>query len=378
MKLSVPQQIFDLVNKSNNLLIALTQNPSTDAIAGALALKIIFEKKDKKVKVVSQNYSLSPQHSFLPKSQDIHSELTTLRQFIVSLDVSKTKVEELSYDIGDDKLNIFIKPKNGFFKEENLSTSAGQYEYDLIFVIDAPELEALGNIYDNNTEFFYFTPIINIDHKASNDNFGQVNLVDITATSVSEIVFELIKEHDEKLLDEYIATNLLAGIISKTKSFQTPQVTPKSLAIASHLIASGARREEIIRNLYQTKSLSTLRLWGRTLARLQTAASGRIIWSLIKRDDFQKTDASEADLDGVIDELIINTPTAEIIALIYETSNQGVVALISTQKHLDGFKIFSNFNPLGNKDFTKISFPQKTLTEAEKMILEKAEAALRI
>ncbi len=377
MKTPISKQIFDQVAKSKNILIATSQNPSVDAIAASLALKIILEQQNKKVKVVSQDYTLLPQHSFLPKSKDIHSDLSTLKQFVISLDLGQTKVEELSYDIKEDKLNIYIKPKTGFFKNEDLSTSDDNYEYDLIFTIDAPELEALGSIYDSNTEFFYKIPIINIDHKPSNDNYGQINLVDITATSVSEIVFELLKEHDEKMLNEYIATNLLTGIISKTKSFQTPQVTPKSLAIASHLISSGARREEIIRNLYQTKSLPALRLWGRALSRLRSSDRGQVIWSLINKNDFQCAEANEDDLDGVIDELIVNTPTAEIIVIIYETKDS-VTALISTQKHLDGYKIFANFNPVGSKDFTKITLENKTLTEAEQIIIAKAQESLKI
>ena len=168
----------------------------------------------------------------------------------------------------------------------------------------------------DNADFFYHTPIINIDHNPANDYFGQINLVDITATSISEIIFELIKEMGGEILNEQIATNLLAGIISKTKSFRTTSVTPKSLAIASHLVASGARREEIIKNLFQTKNIATLKLWGRVLARLKEGESHRLVWSLVSRHDFGSSGAGEEDLIGVIDELIINTPLAEIVALL--------------------------------------------------------------
>lgn len=377
MVLSATQQIFELVNNSNNILICLPKNPSTDAIASGLALFMALGKKDKKSKVVCSDFNLPPNHSFLPKSKDIHSDLKSLRKFIISLDVSRTKVEELSYDISNNKLNVFITPKDGFFEERDISTSASGFEYDLIFILDSPELESLGGIYDNNTEFFYHTPIINIDHHPTNDHFGQINLVELTATSTSEIVFELLRSLDEKIIDEYIATNLLAGIISKTKSFQAPSITPRSLAIASHLIGSGARRDEIIKNLYRNKSLATLKLWGRVLARLRSDLNNRVIWSLLNQEDFEKSGAQEDDLTGVVDELIINTPEAEVVMLLYKKGKNKINGIVYTLPQINALDIFKDFKTEGTKDFTKITIPGEDLLETEKGVINLVKEYLK-
>ncbi|MFA5070260.1 MAG: DHH family phosphoesterase [Patescibacteria group bacterium] len=370
------KQAIDITKRASNVVIVLPNNPTTDAIASSLALFLTFEKLNKKAKIVCSEFSLPPSHNFLPKSAEIFSELTTLRKFIVSLDVSRTKVEELSYDIDKDKnkLNIFITPKNGFFEERDLTTSAGMYEYDLIYVLDAIDLDTVGKLYDNNAEFFYHTPIINIDHNPANDFFGQINLVDITATSISEIIFELIKEMGADILNEQIATNLLAGIISKTKSFRTTSVTPKSLAIASHLVASGARREEIIKNLFQTKNIATLKLWGRVLARLKEGVEHRLVWSLVSRHDFEESGASDDHLIGVIDELIINTPLAEVVALLYEAEDKKIKGIVYSTKQIDGFRLFREYNPGGTKDFTRVELPAADLAAAEKKILERVKS----
>lgn len=370
MELNLNQQIKELTNKASDILIALPCQPSSDAIAAALSLYLALEKMGKRARVVCSQFELPASHSFLPKSKEIHSELSSLRKFIVSLDLSKTKVKELSYDIAGDKLNIFITPKNGFFNEEDLSTSAGAFEYDLIYILDSPDYESLGPLYKNNVEFFYQTPVINIDHHPTNENFGQINLVELTATSVSEIIFELIREFGKGIMDEYIATGLLTGIISKTKSFQSPSVTPRSLAVASHLIDSGARREEIIKNLYQTKSITALRLWGRALARLKTSFNNRLVWSVLALEDFSKSGAETKDLEGVIDELIINSPQSEIIAILYEKKGGGVCGLINVPSQLNALLLFKDFNPVGSQDFVKMSFGNKNLIEAEKLLLE--------
>lgn len=359
------QQIQHLIESEANILIALPRSPSTDAIASSLALYSFLEKTGKRPKVVANNFHLPPNHQFLPKSKEIYADLASLQKFTISLNVAKTKVEELSYDITGDALNIFITPKSGYFTQKDVTTSAGAYEYSLIVVLDAPDLEALGALFDDNAEFFYNTPIINIDHRATNTHFGQVNLVELTATSTSEILFELMREVNPALLDEYIATNLLAGIISKTKSFQTATVTPKSLSIASHLIASGARRDEIIRHLYQTKTLPTLRLWGRALARLKTDCQDRYVFSRVTQLDFERAESRADDLAGVIDELIVNTPKAEVIAVLYEAENGKVEAVVHTTHALNSATLFRDFHPEGSRDFTKLVFPTKLLDEAE-------------
>ena len=286
MERTPTQQAIDVLSKSNNIVIVLPNNSTTDAVSSGLGLFLTLEKMEKKVKIVCSEFDLPPHHNFLPKSKEIRSDLTALRKFIISLDLTRTKVQELSYDISSNKkkLDIFITPKDGFFESRDVTTSASSYEYDAIVVIDTPTLDGVGKIYDNNTEFFYHTPIINIDHNPANEYFGEINLVDLVATSTSEIIFELLKQM-EITLDEYVATSLLTGIISKTKSFQSTTVTPKSLAISSHLIENGARRDDIIKNLYRTKSINTLKLWGRALARLKTELNGKIVWSLLNKQD---------------------------------------------------------------------------------------------
>jgi nanoRNase/pAp phosphatase (c-di-AMP/oligoRNAs hydrolase) len=370
MERSPIQQSVDLINKSKNIVIVLPNDPSTDAIASGLGLFLALEKIQKKVKVVCNEFNLPPSHQFLPKSQEIHTDLTALRKFIISLDVSRTKVQELSYDISsNEKLSIFITPKDGFFEPRDVTTSASTYEYDLIITVDAPDLETLGKIYDNNTEFFYHTPIINIDHNPANEHFGEINIVDLVATSTSEIVFETIKELKEGTLNEYIATSLLTGIISKTKSFQSTSVTPKSLTISSHLIENGARRDDIIKHLYRTKTISALKLWGRVLARLKTKQAGKIVWSLLNKQDFIKAGAQKSDLEGVIDELIINTPEAEIVVILYEDKTS-ISVIVNTVKVIDGFNLFKQYRPTGTKNFTRFVISNSNLLEVEQRVLK--------
>lgn len=238
-------------------------------------------------------------------------------------------------------------------------------------MIDTVELDDLGKIYDNNTNLFFEIPIINIDHVADNEKFGQVNNIDLTSTSSAEIIFDIINHYNKNLINPDIATCLLAGIIAHTKGFQTFQITPKSLNTVSELLALGARREEIIEHLFRTKDLATLRIWGKVLLNLKYDPLNKIVWSTLINEDFKETKANTSSLPEVIDELIANAPEAKIIVLIYETHTNKFDALIYSQKNLNVLNITQVFTPIGNKNMAQIQLDEKSINIAtEKIITE--------
>lgn len=66
-------------------------------------------------------------------------------------------------------------------------------------------------------------------------------------------------------IDADVTTLLLAGIITDTGSFSEQQlVTPEAFDLAGDLIDLGARQQEIIKHVYKTKQLETLKLCGKS------------------------------------------------------------------------------------------------------------------
>lgn len=370
MSLSDSEQIINFIQKSKRPLITFRQDFTIDGLASALALKDILHKLGKdKVDIVCWNFQVPKKLQFLPTVTSIKKELETNNQFIISLDTTKTKVDSISYNVKNDKLNFLINPKEGAFTKTDISTNNGGFKNDLIFILNTPDIESLGHLYEDNAEFFYGTPIINIDHKADNEHFGQINLVDTTATSASEIIGKFFYDHDQSLITENVATCLLTGMIAKTKSWQTPNTTPQALTLASNLVTVGARREDIMNNLYRSRSLQTLRLWGRVLARLKYEPNYKLVWSSLPREDFDKTKTSEEELTGVIDELISNAPEAKIIVLLYQDEQNKICALINTSKQLNAKMLVQNFQPEGSQSLAKIYLEEKDLKKAEEKIL---------
>ncbi|MBU4331729.1 DHH family phosphoesterase [Patescibacteria group bacterium] len=379
MSLTPEQQIYNSIEKAKNILITFKQGHDIDSITAALAIAQVLKKLDKKYCIASYDFKLLPKLSFLAQTKEIKGVVPPLRKFIISLNISKSQVKELNYDVLGERLKIFITPQNGFFAPEDVLIENSNFIFDLTFVLNTQDLDALGKIYEDNTEFFYETPIINIDYHPNNEYFGQINLINLVATSTSEIVYSLIEALDKNLIDEDVATALLTGVISETKNFKSLEITPQTLITTSKLITLGGRREEIVENLYRTKTITDLKLWGRVLARLELSKKEpRLVSSSLTLQDFEKSGASKDTLLEVIDELIVNIPKAEIIILLYEEKEKDITVLVTSyNKNIDVFGLTSEFKPQGSKDKVRFSIKGKSVLEAEKWLIPKLEEKLK-
>ena len=369
------QQIFDQIKKAHNILITTKESYSGDALTSALGLFLFIKKLDKKVTVAINNFNHAGRNfSFLPNIKDIESSLSATQKFIISLDTAQTGVEDISYQINGQTLEFIITPKEGAFAKENISTSSMGASYDLIITLSCPDLHSLGAIYNHNTAFFYATPIINIDHDPDNEAFGQINKIDITALSTTELLYGLWQEYNNKLINPDIATCLLTGMIAESKSFKVGALTPKSLQIASELVALGADRETIVRNLYQSRTLNTLKLWGRVLAKIKDDMGGRLVWSALAAHDFEKTASTPNDLENVVEELVVTMPQALVIIIFAENKNATLVNIYTT-KNIDALMLAKQFSATGSKDSATFLIT-KTLAETEKTVIDQVKATL--
>lgn len=376
MALQLTEQIKHLFEEKKHILLTFREGAGNDALASALALKTFLEKKKKQIEIVSTNFVLPKKLAFLPQIHSVQNNFPHLQKFTLSLDVKDAGLKELSYEVKDGVLTIHITPNHGSLTKDHIKTSQTDFRYDLIVTLDTPDLPSLGHIFHKNPEFFYRTPLINIDSSPANEQYGSVNRVDITASTTAEVVANLIQEMDDTALDSEIATALLAGMVATTQSFKTKNVKPQTLALASKLVELGADREFIIEQLYQTKSLSTLKLWGQALTHLEYDPKLRLVSSLLTREEMVRSEANESELYDIVDELIINSPEAHIILLLHEAvDGTGTRVLLHCSKEYNAIELAAPFGGQGGKNrviFT-LNLPLK---EAEHKIIEHLEKIL--
>ncbi len=373
MALNDTQQLEKALEDSRHVLVLFSSPNDGDAIASALALKLFIEKQHKQADVACSGFSLPKNYRFLPAADTIRPELAHLQKFIIKVDVSRTPVETISYDIKDNTLAIYLTPKHGLITKNELRTAQSTFKYDLVITLNTPDLEALGSIFLNNTDLFYRTSVINIDRQPNNERYGQINVVDLTATSTSEIVYNTMKQLREQHIDSSIATALLTGMTIATNSFKNPNITPLTLQIASQLVNNGAEREKVVQNLYRTRSIATLKLWGQALTHLQHDSALGLVSTTLTRDDFARAGASTEDLAGIVEEIIGNAPEAKIIMVLYEIEEadgkKQVRGVVTTEKNVDAILLTKSLHPEGNKKQAQFTILDKTLVEAEKIAL---------
>ena len=374
------QQIFEQLKKAKSILITFSSIWNGDNLSSALSFYLFLKKMDKKVDIISskienKNPGENAQKifSFLPKFDKIQRTIRNSNKFIISLDTTRTKIKKVNYKIEENSLKFIITPKQGIFLKEDLNTKSQNNQYDLIITIDTQDLQSLDKIFIENTHLFYDTPIINIDHHSSNEEYGQINLINLNAVSTSEILFSLFSCHENFSINEDIATCLLCGIISKTKNFKTSNITPQTLTTTSTLISNKARREEIINKLYRSRNINVLKLWGKVLSRLSGIKNNQIIWSIVNINDFIKTGTTKNDLSDIIDELITNIPEAKIIILFYETPEDSgeptTNFIIHSTKNINLMDLVGHYNPKGDEKLVEIE-TKKKLEEIKKEVIE--------
>lgn len=363
------EQIQDTIKKSKRVLLTCRADAHVDSVASCLSLHLMLQKLgiSSDVVLASSNHVLR-QVKFLPATDTITVDGTHLRHLVIRLHRPGTKVKNFSYDMDGDTLNIYITPALGKFEPGDVRAEIGLKAYDLIITLDTPDLASLGDLYKDHADFFYKTPIINIDHDPGNEQYGQINHVDITSVSTTEILFRLFQALGDEHIDADVATTLLAGMVSKTQSFKTPTVTPRSLMVASELVQRGARRDEIIHHLYRQHDLATLRLWGRVLARLQQDPERQFVWSMVKREDFEKSGAGEEHLPGMIDELITTTPDAKTIAVLYQRTDGKIAGWLKTEHHTNALDMTRAWEPTGSKSLAHFILPSATIDDGLKEV----------
>jgi bifunctional oligoribonuclease and PAP phosphatase NrnA len=332
------QTLTNLIEKSQNILILAHNKPDPDALGAMLSTYLVLKDLGKQATVVT-NDPMKDNVSFLPAINSLQYTLGGTKDFVISIDTSKNAISKLKYNAEEGRLNIIITPKDGIFTAKDVSFQTGKSQYDLILVFDTGNVEYLGPLYDKNVELFYEVPVVNIDHHTSNTDFGRLNIVVPTAASTTEILYDyftfLEKKHNRKLMTADVATLLLAGLITDTGSFQHANTSPRALEVAAELLDRGGRQQEIIKQFFKTKKLSTLKLWGEILSKVQVDPIHRMVWSSINSDDLKEADAQPEEAEGIIDDLLNNAPGAEVIFLIKQSKEYISVSMRSTNNSVD-------------------------------------------
>ncbi|HET9809494.1 MAG TPA: bifunctional oligoribonuclease/PAP phosphatase NrnA [Candidatus Limnocylindria bacterium] len=164
--------------------------------------------------------------------------------------------------------------------------------------------------------------LVNIDHHASNDRFGSVNLVDVSSAAAAELVSRVIDALGVKWTSD-MATAALVGIMTDTGSFQFPSTDARALEQAARLREAGADLQAITYNVFRNKRFQALQLWGFAFAKMRREQDGQLVWTEVTRDDFANAEAMDEDISGLVEQ--IARANGMRVALLFNEHDVGAV-----------------------------------------------------
>ena len=185
---------------------------------------------------------------------------------------------------------------------------------DTIIVLDSGDLRYAGveALVKNHPAF-----IINIDHHATNEYFGKLNIVDPGTASTTNVLFHLFEALGVPFTKE-MATSLLTGLITDTDNFTNAATTPDAMAAASVLVKAGGDLKTINDLMTRNKSIDSLKLWGKVLSRLQKHDALDLTYTYITKNDIEEAHVNEAESEGIAN-FLNNLGDTKIALILKET-----------------------------------------------------------
>ncbi len=399
MDLEILTKIDKIVAGANQIAIILPEKLNIDLVCSAQVLHQKLTVIDGKQVSIFSSAKKTPKLEFFPNHQlNIYSSLGSNNELTIKVSGQRVVPKQLRYEKKQNDLIIYIAPEinkqnseDGASESKTLTSNSGSEQFnlsdvevfpaatgfDLLIILGAENLEGLGSLYQNTSEVFYNTPKISINNKIEQEYFATLTWVEAEVPSLSQLVGQwFLSSGDDSFKNDIISTGLLAGIISSTQSFSDPRTTPDTLALASKLVSSGARRQDIIKYLFKTKPFNLLQLWGRALARIKTFQENTILYTVITAQDFTKTKTDEQFLPDVLSEIISMANNYKLIILAAEVSG-GVDLLFAAPPHIKIKQIAKNIDPtfsgqaenlIGNYQYLKLNLPNFKLEDLEQFV----------
>ena len=231
------------LDDAKHILIIAHVNPDADSLGSALAMYIHILRLHKKVSLFCKTQKMNSALSFLPFFEKVRSTVPN--------------------------------------------------DYDLALSFDCGAIKRLGLEVE--------APLVNIDHHISNDNYGDINLVDTTAISTTQVLYDFFKANDLKI-NAKMATALYSGLIDDSESFTTQKTSLRSFEMASELLKCGADNALCVQKLFKERSLSSLRLKGKMLSAVKLSLEATVASTLVEKSFFEETGAYEMDCEEGLDE----------------------------------------------------------------------------
>jgi phosphoesterase RecJ-like protein len=309
-------EAFELIKNSHYVVIVTHINPDADTLSSALAMSSYMYRNNINHKVFNSAKQLPRNLDFLPRFSKIIQKMPE--------------------------------------------------KYDLVIYVDCGDKLRIGTTIDKKCK------VINIDHHQSNDDYGDINIVDSQKASTAEVLYGFF-DHNNINITKEIATCLYTGIYDDSIAFTTPRTDKKTFEVVSALVETNIDIAKISEKYSMRDSLAKYRLLPKILETLELYYEGCVAIIYQKQEWLESTGANFNECDDVVNE-ILKINIVKIALYLREDDNHIRVSLRGKgDNNINLSEIASNFNGGGHINAAGATFKDFSLEE----VTEKLLAALK-
>lgn len=191
-------------------------------------------------------------------------------------------------------------------------------DYDLVIGFECGDWKRFPYAEEFDTDRSGSCQMVNIDHHPQPRPFGDYFIVDTSASSTCQMIYEWAIVSG-LVLSPSVSQNLMAGLMADTGSFVHANTTASVFRMAADLMGHGARTYPVATRLFRHKPLPVAHLWGRALSRAHVSPEHGAIVSVITEHDLLELGLRPSQNEGIVETL--------------NTAQEGAFTLLLTQDH---------------------------------------------
>jgi phosphoesterase RecJ-like protein len=190
----------------------------------------------------------------------------------------------------------------------------------VLLILDTNDIHNIGDVAEkllpHVAEYFI------IDHHESEKDISSGRLIEASASSTCEILYKIFSELGIVISRE-IALALYTGIIYDTGCFVYPKTSAFTFSAAEKLVLAGANPYNLYTAIYESNSVSSLKLHARVLSSLELHYDEQVSVLVMRKDCIAEAGALYEEADTLIN---IPLHSEKIrVSLFFKENNEGLL-----------------------------------------------------
>ena len=253
-----------------------------------------------------------------------------------------------------------------FVREDSLAS----FGPDMVFALDSPTTARTAELVTSADG----VPVVNIDHHPTNEQYGDINVIDERASATSIIVYRFLACVAPDSITSEMADYLYLGVLMDTGGFRFQNTSAEALAMAARFAELGARPYELAHEFIYVKKLSTLKLLARALESLEVYSGGRVAAMHVSRQMLSQVGGAMSDTEGFVD-YAASIDDVELAALFREVGPREIRVSLRSRNHFNVAWLAERFGGGGHRNAAGLTI-HDDLAAAKTLIVSALEGML--